>query len=52
MSIDRGPGAYPSMVELDNGRILCLYYVEERPGSRIRQAVFHVKPGPRLDFAE
>lgn len=42
MSIDRGPGAYPSMVELDNGRILCLYYVEERPGSRIRQAVFRV----------
>ena len=52
MSIDSGPGAYPSMVELDDGRILCLYYVEERPGSRIRQAVFHVRPGPQLDFVE
>ena len=26
----------------DDGRILCLYYVEERPGSRICQAVFRV----------
>jgi hypothetical protein len=32
----------PSILQLDNGRILCLYYVEERPGSRIRQAVFRV----------
>ncbi len=52
ISIDRGPGAYPSMVELSDGRVLCLYYVEERPGSRIRQAVFQVKPGPRLVFTE
>ena len=52
INIDRGSGAYPSMVELSDGRVLCVYYVEERPGSKIRQAVFQVKAGPKLVFTE
>jgi hypothetical protein len=52
MSIDRGPGAYPSMLELEDGHILCVYYVEEPRGSSIRQAIFRVEPGPRLVFSQ
>ncbi len=52
ISIDTGPGAYPSMVALDDGRILCLYYREfaKGHGSSIRQAIFRVKPGPAVEF--
>jgi hypothetical protein len=54
MSIDGGPGAYPSMVELDAGRILCPYYREfnKGAGASIRQAIFRVKPGPTLEFGD
>jgi sialidase-1 len=41
--IDDCPGAYPSMVELADGRILCIYYEEGRSSS-IRQTVFRVTP--------
>ena len=40
------------MVPLDDGRILCLYYVEEGGGSNVRQAVFRVKPGPAIELEE
>jgi len=52
ISIDTGSGAYPSMVELDDGRILCLYYREhdKGAGSSIWQAIFRVRPGPRIEF--
>lgn len=51
---DNGPGAYPSMVELDDGRILCLYYRElnKGAGSSIRQAIFRVKLRPTLEFVD
>ena len=39
--IDRVGGAYPSMVELDDGTILCVYY-EEGGGSSIRATRFRV----------
>ena len=50
ISIDSGPGAYPSMVELDDGRILCVYYREfdKGRGSSIRQVVFRAGPGPKI----
>ena len=52
ISIDTGTGAYPSMVELDDGRILCLYYKEpgKSAGSNIWQAIFRISPGPRIEF--
>jgi hypothetical protein len=52
ISIDTGPGAYPSMVELDDGRILCLYYKEAKGRSTIWQAVFRVAPEGHLEFEE
>lgn len=39
--IDVAGGAYPSFVELSDGRILCLHY-QEAAGGNIRQAVFEV----------
>jgi hypothetical protein len=39
VQIDKVGGAYPSMVELDDGTILCVYY-EEGPGSSIRATRF------------
>jgi hypothetical protein len=35
LQVDAVPGAYPSCVELRDGRVLCVYY-EEGPGSGIR----------------
>jgi hypothetical protein len=35
LKVDDVPGAYPSCVELRDGRVLCIYY-EEGPGSSIR----------------
>lgn len=51
--IDGCLGAYPSMVELEDGRVLCVYY-EEGKGSNIRQAVFRVKlaPQPTIELEE
>jgi hypothetical protein len=42
--IDTVPGAYPSLCELDDGTIFCVYY-EEGPGSDIRAVRFR----PRVD---
>ncbi|MAV33955.1 MAG: hypothetical protein CMJ59_00720, partial [Planctomycetaceae bacterium] len=39
--IDFAGGAYPSFVELKDGRILCLHY-QEAAGGNIRQAIFAV----------
>ncbi len=39
--IDVAGGAYTSMVELSDGRILCLHY-QEALGGNIRQAIFEV----------
>lgn len=39
--IDFAGGAYPSLVELDDGRILCIHY-QEAAGGNIRQAVFKI----------
>ena len=39
--IDYAGGAYPSFVELTDGRILCLHY-QEAAGGNIRQAIFTV----------
>lgn len=39
--IDFAGGAYPSLVELDDGRILCIHY-QEALGGNLRQAVFKV----------
>ena len=39
--IDFAGGAYPSLVELGDGRVLCIHY-QEALGGNIRQAVFEV----------
>ena len=39
--IDVAGGAYPSFVELGDGRILCLHY-QEAAGGNLRQAVFKI----------
>lgn len=50
VQLDNCRGAYPSMVELEDGKVLCVYY-EEGAGSSIRQAVFRVAmPGPQIKF--
>ena len=41
LKVDDVPGAYPSCVELRDGRVLCVYY-EEGPGSGIRGSRLHV----------
>jgi hypothetical protein len=41
--IDFAGGAYPSFVELDDGRVLCIHY-QEGAGGNIRQALFEVDP--------
>ena len=46
--IDTVGGAYPGLVELEDGSILCIYY-EEGKASSIRQAIFTVEPGVRLE---
>lgn len=46
--VDTVGGAYPGLAELDDGAILCIYY-EEGKASDIRQAVFHIEPGIRLE---
>jgi len=48
--IDRHGGAYPSLLELDDGRIMIIYY-EEGKGSDIRQAFFRLRmvPTPILE---
>jgi len=46
--IDTVGGAYPGLVELDDGSILCIYY-EEGKASSIRQAVFTVGPTIQLE---
>ena len=42
------------MVELDDGRILCLYYKEHNQGqsSKIWQVIFRLADGPKLLFEE
>jgi hypothetical protein len=45
IEIDRFGGAYPSMVLLRDGSVLCVYY-EEGPHSAIRAAVIHVSVAP------
>jgi hypothetical protein len=45
--VDTVGGAYPGLVELADGSILCIYY-EEGAGSNIREAVFRVEPGIRM----
>lgn len=45
--VDSVGGAYPGLVELKDGSILCIYY-EEGKGSSIRQAVFTLDPAVRL----
>ena len=44
--IDFTGGAYPSLVELVDGRVLGIYYQECADGN-IRQAVFKVSRGSR-----
>lgn len=46
--IDTVGGAYPGLVELRDGSILCIYY-EEGKASSIRQAVFTVERAARLE---
>ena len=46
--IDTVGGAYPGLVELKDGSILCIYY-EEGKASSIRQAIFTVEPRVRLE---
>ena len=41
LQLDDFIGAYPSMVELKDGRVLCVYY-EEGKGSAIRQVILKV----------
>jgi len=43
--IDDFIGAYPSMVQLKDGRVLCVYY-EEGPGSAIRAAYIQIRKAP------
>ena len=45
--IDTVGGAYPGLAELDDGSSVGIYY-EEGLGSSLRQAVFRVEPGIRL----
>ncbi|MCX7425371.1 MAG: sialidase family protein [Planctomycetia bacterium] len=45
--IDTVGGAYPGLVELDDGSILSIYY-EEGNASSIRQAIFSVEPTVQL----
>ena len=45
--IDSVGGAYPGLVELEDGSILCIYY-EEGAGSSVRAAVFRVELAARL----
>jgi len=45
--IDRVRGAYPGLVELEDGSVLCIYY-EEGAGSSIRAGVFRVELAARL----
>jgi sialidase-1 len=49
--IDTVGGAYPGLVELSDGSILCIYY-EEGKASSIRQAVFRVERAARLEDLE
>ena len=56
--IDHVGGAYPSMVELDDGTVLCVYY-EEAGGSSIRATRFRATregiefiPWPKADRSE
>jgi len=46
--IDTVGGAYPGLVELKDGSILCIYY-EEGKASNIRQAIFTVEPSVQLE---
>ena len=50
--IDYPGGAYPNLVELDDGKILCIYYAEITRS--IRQAVFEMTltPTPQLRLVE
>jgi len=43
--IDDFIGAYPSMVQMKDGRVLCLYY-EEGEGSAIRAAILKINKAP------
>lgn len=43
IQLDEHHGAYPSMVELPDGRVLIVYY-EEGEGSAIRQQIFRITP--------
>lgn len=45
--IDTVGGAYPGLVELDDGSVMCIYY-EEGKGSDIRQAVFTIELAAQL----
>jgi len=47
--LDRVGGAYPGLVELDDGSIFCAYY-EEGKASDIRMAIFRIAPG--IDVAD
>jgi len=49
--VDTVGGAYPGLVELEDGALLCIYY-EEGAGSNIRQAVFRIELGIRLQDLE
>ena len=40
VQIDTHDGAYPSMIELPDGRILCVYFDEAAPVSAIQSVVF------------
>ncbi|MDP6446410.1 MAG: exo-alpha-sialidase [Pirellulaceae bacterium] len=44
--IDFAGGAYPSFVELDDGRVLCIHY-QEGAGGNIRQTVFKIDRNSR-----
>jgi len=49
--VDTVGGAYPGLVELKDGSILCIYY-EEGKASSIRQAIFTVELAARLENLE
>ena len=42
--LDTVGGAYPGLVELDDGSIFCVYY-EEGKASNIRMSIFRIAPG-------
>lgn len=44
--IDFAGGAYPSFVELNDGRVLCIHY-QEAAGGNLRQAVFKIHRASR-----